>query len=84
MMASDEAWERGHKVARLPIWVGAAAAIVAGLSSLFLPTFAANIAVLVGVSIFLAMVLVGSFLAVRVAREVPPPGSEDYIDAAHY
>ncbi|PPI25187.1 hypothetical protein C5D34_11970 [Rathayibacter sp. AY1B1] len=77
VMASDEAWQRGHQAARPCVWIGALLAVTGGSLSLVVDPTHSNAFVLAGLSAFLIFVLLGSAIAVRAARQVPPPGVDD-------
>lgn len=77
VMASDEAWQRGHQAARPCVWIGTFLAVTGGSLSLVVDPTHSNAFVLAGLSAFLIFVLLGSAIAVRAARQVPPPGVDD-------
>ena len=78
VMSSDEAWRRGHGAARIPVWIGACAAMVAGLVSLAIDEGARGAAVSVGSTLLLIGVTTGGFFASRAAATVMPPVFDDH------
>lgn len=77
VMSSDEAWQRGHAAARIPVWLASGGATVAAIVSIALPVGAREIAQTISTVILLLGVTIGGIIAHRVARTVIPPVFDD-------
>ncbi|QNE37378.1 SdpI family protein [Leifsonia shinshuensis] len=77
VMSSDEAWQRGHAAARVPVWIGASGAVAGSLISIVLPESARGVGQTASTTILLLGVIVGGIIASRAARGVVPPVFDD-------
>ena len=77
VMSSDEAWQRRHVAARVPVWIGASGAVAGSLISLVLPESARGVGQTASTTILLLGVIVGGIMASRTARAVVPPVFDD-------
>jgi len=77
VMSSDEAWQRGHAAARVPVWIGAGGAVAGSLISIVLPESVRGVGKTASTTILLLGVVVGGVIASRAARAVVPPVFDD-------
>ncbi|AWB86067.1 SdpI family protein [Mycetocola zhujimingii] len=72
LMSSDDAWEAGHRAARVPINIGAGVLFLAGILVIVMPLSDTAKGITVGVSmgIMLLLIAAGAFAASRAADRV--------------
>lgn len=78
VMSSDEAWQRGHAAARIPVWIGAGGAVVGSVISIVLPESVRSEGQTASTVVLVLGVVVGGIFASRAARAVMPPVFDDH------